>query len=142
MAVSLRRRSTGVLALAMAGGLSLAAAAPAGAAANSAPAYYDGATSANVLSVALNLPVALPSVPQHLAVNLIGVTGNAVHNTLSTVAKATSSESTATLASGSLVDALPAQLGLKKTIKATLNGTQSATSDSLNVTSAQTSGLL
>jgi LPXTG-motif cell wall-anchored protein len=142
MAVSLRRRSTGVLALAMAGGLSLAAAAPAGAAANTAPAYYQGVTSANVLSVALNLPVALPSVPQHLAVNLIGVTGNAVHNTLSTVADKTASTSTATLASGNLVEALPAQLGLSKTIKASLDGAQSASSDALSVTSAQTDGLL
>ena len=92
MAVSLRRRGTGVLALAMAGGLSLAAAAPAGAAANTAPAYYQGVTSANVLSVALNLPhPRCPGVPQHLAVNLIGVTGNAVHNTLSTVDAKTAS---------------------------------------------------
>jgi len=142
MAVSLRRRSTGVLALAMASGLSLAAAAPAGAAANTAPAYYQGVTSANVLSVALNLPVALPSVPQHLAVNLIGVTGSAVHNTLSTVNAKTASVSTATLASGTLIDALPAQLGLKKAITASLDGVQSASSDSLNVTAAQTSGLL
>src|SRR5947209_20435003 len=138
MAVSLRRRSTGVLALAMAGGLSLAAAAPAGAAANTAPAYYQGVTSANVLSVALNLPIALPNVPQHLAVNLIGVTGNAVHNTLATVADKTASTSTATLASGNLVDALPAQLGLKKAITASLDGVQSASSDSLSVSSAQT----
>jgi len=142
MAVSLRRRSTGVLALAMAGGISLAAAAPAGAAANTAPAYYQGVTSANVLSVALNLPIDIGVVPQHLAVNLIGVTGNAVHNTLSTVAAKTSSTSTATLASGNLVDSLPAQLGLSKTIKADLDGVQSAASDSLSVTSAQTDGLL
>src|SRR5436309_343505 len=91
MAVSLRRRSTGVLALAMAGGITLAAAAPAGAAANTAPAYYQGVTSANVLSVALNLPIDIGVVPQHLAVNLIGVTGSAVHNTLSTVSAKTSS---------------------------------------------------
>src|SRR3954454_14897825 len=108
MAVSLRRRSTGVLALAMAGGLSLAAAAPAGAASNSAPAYYQGVTSANVLSVALNLPMDIGVVPQHLAVNLIGVTGDAVHNPLSTVSAKTASTSTATLASGNLTD----QLGL------------------------------
>src|SRR3954468_7986208 len=120
MAVSLRRRSTGVLALAMAGGISLAAAAPAGAAANSAPAYYQGVTSANVLSVALNLPMDVGVVPQHLAVNLIGVSGDAVHNTLSTVSAKTASTSTAMLASGSLVDALPGQLGLSKTVKATL----------------------
>jgi LPXTG-motif cell wall-anchored protein len=127
-----------VLALAMAGGLSLAAAAPAGAAANTAPAYYQGVTSANVLSVALNLPVALPSVPQHLAVNLIGVTGKAVHNTLATVSDPTSSESTATLASGNLTD----QLGLSKTIKATLSGVQSAASDGLSIPASQTQGLL
>ena len=138
MAVSLRRRGTGVLALAMASGLSLAAAAPAGAAANTAPAYYEGATSANVLSVALNLPVALPSVPQKLAVNLIGVTGNAVHNTLASVAKSTSSKSTATLASGNLTD----QLGLSKTITATLGGVQSAASDGLSIPASQTQGLL
>src|SRR3954452_5491903 len=138
MAVSLRRRGTGVLALATAGGLSLAAAAPAGAAANTAPAYYQGVTSSNVLSVALNLPIALPGVPQHLAVNLIGVTGKAVHNTLSTVDATTSSESTATLASGNLTD----QLGLSKTIKATLNGVQSAASDGLSIPASTTQGLL
>src|SRR3954447_10278397 len=138
MAVSLRRRSTGVLALAMAGGISLAAAAPAGAAANTAPAYYQGVTSANVLSVALNLPIALPSVPQHLAVNLIGVTGSAVHNTLSTVDAKTASLSTATLASGNLTD----QLGLSKTIKASLDGVQSAASDGLSIPASQTQGLL
>lgn len=138
MAVSLRRRGTGVLALAMAGGLSLAAAAPAGAAANTAPAYYQGVTSSNVLSVALNLPIALPGVPQHLAVNLIGVTGKAVHNTLSTVNATTSSESTATLASGNLTD----QLGLSKTIKASLNGVQSAASDGLSIPASTTQGLL
>src|SRR5438270_7839637 len=137
MAVSLRRRSTGVLALAMAGGLSLAAAAPAGAAANTAPAYYQGVTSANVLSVALNLPVALPSVPQHLAVNLIGVTGSAVHNTLSTVKTKTSSVSTATLASGNLTD----QLHLSKTIKASLDGVQNAVDPGLTFTDP-TGGLL
>jgi LPXTG-motif cell wall-anchored protein len=131
-----------VLALAMTSGISLAAAAPAGAAANTAPAYYQGVTSANVLSVALNLPIDIGVVPQHLAVNLIGVTGNAVHNTLSTVAAKTSSTSTATLASGNLVDSLPAALGLSKTIKADLDGVQSASSDSLSVTSAQTDGLL
>src|SRR3954454_11833226 len=138
MAVSLRRRSTGVLALAMASGVSLAAAVPAGAAANTAPAYYQGVTSANVLSVALNLPIALPSVPQHLAVNLIGVTGSAVHNTLSTVDAKTASLSTATLASGNLTD----QLGLSKTIKASLDGVQSAASDGLSIPASQTQGLL
>jgi LPXTG-motif cell wall-anchored protein len=138
MAVSLRRRGTGVLALAMAGGLSLAAAAPAGASANNAPAYYQGVTSANVLSVALNLPIALPSVPQHLAVNLIGVTGKAVHNTLSTVDATTSSVSTATLASGNLTD----QLHLSKTITASLNGIQSAASDGLSIPASTTQGLL
>src|SRR5437763_13601145 len=111
MSVSLRHRSTGVLALAMASGITLAAAAPAGAAANTAPAYYQGVTSANVLSVALNLPIGLGVVPQHRAVNLIGVTGNAAHNTLSTVADKTAPTSTATPASGKLAAALPSQLG-------------------------------
>src|SRR3954469_8541614 len=127
MAVSLQRRGTGVLALAMAGGLSLAAAAPAGAAGNTAPAYYQGVTSANVLSLALNLP-ALPvdtGIPQHLAVNLIGVTGNAVHNTLASVNAKSASTSTAMLASGNLTD----KLGVSKTITASLDGVQQAASD-------------
>ena len=109
MAPSVRRRGTAVLALAMASGMSLAASIPAGAATTSAPAYYQGVTSANVLSLALNLPIPLPSVPQHAAVNLIGVTGTALHNTLATGSK-TMSESTATLANGSLVQALPARV--------------------------------
>jgi LPXTG-motif cell wall-anchored protein len=128
MASSLRRRGTAVLALAMAGGLTLAASTPAGAATSTAPAYYQGVTSANVLSLALNLPVDIGVVPQHLAVNLIGVTGNAVHNTLSTVADKTASTSTATLASGNLTD----QLGVSKTIKATLDGVQQSASDGLS----------
>ena len=139
MATSVRRRGTAVLALAMASGLSLAASTPAGAATSSAPAYYQGVTSANVLGVALNLP-ALPvstGIPQHLAVNLIGVTGNAVHNTLST-GTATMSKATSTLASGNLTD----QLGLSKTITASLDGVRSAASDGLQVSSDTTHGLL
>jgi LPXTG-motif cell wall-anchored protein len=134
MAPSVRRRGTAVLALAMASGLSLAASIPAGAATTSAPAYYQGVTSANVLSVALNLPVALPvdtGLPQHVALNLIGVTGKAVHNTLASGAK-TMSESTATLASGNLTD----QLGVSKVIRATLDGTRNATSDGANLSNA------
>ena len=142
MAPSVRRRGTAVLALAMASGVTLAATTPAGAATSSAPAYYQGVTSANVLSVALNLPVALPAtplgtIPQHLAVNLIGVTGSAVHNTLATGAK-TTSKATAMLASGNLTDTLH----LSKTITATLDGVRSATSDGLNIDAAQTDGLL
>jgi LPXTG-motif cell wall-anchored protein len=115
MATSLRRRSTAVLALAMASGITLAVSVPAGAATTHAPAYYQGVTSANVLSVALNLPVAVPGIPANPAVNLIGVTGNAVHNTLATGSK-TTSEAKALLASGSLADAL----GLTKAETATL----------------------
>ncbi|MDQ1695834.1 MAG: hypothetical protein QOJ03_1187 [Frankiaceae bacterium] len=125
MAGTLRRRGVAVTALALASGTSLAAfatASPAGAGTNHAPAYYQGVTSANVLGVALHLPSALPalpSIPKDLAINLIGVNGNAVHNTLGTGAR-TSSTAVSALASGSLVDALPTQLGLKKTVKATL----------------------
>jgi len=118
MATGLRRRGTAVLALAMASGVTLAVSVPAGATTNVAPAYYQGVTSANVLSVALNLPtlpVSLPVLPAHPAVNLIGVTGNALHNTLATGAK-TTSEATSMLASGSLADTL----GLTKIEKATL----------------------
>src|SRR4051794_3535442 len=117
MAASLRRRGVAVTAFALASGTTLAAfgtAAPAGAATNHAPAYYQGVTSANVLSVALNLPSALPAlpgIPKNLAVNLVGVTGNATHNTLGSAYGATSSTSVSSVASGSLVDTLPAGLG-------------------------------
>src|SRR4051794_26375667 len=125
MAGTIRRRGVAVTALALASGTSLAAfatAAPAGAGTNHAPAYYQGVTSANVLGVALHLPSALPAlpnVPKNLAINLIGVNGDAVHNTLGPGARPSSTAPSA-LASGSLVDALPAQLGLRKTVKATL----------------------
>ncbi len=75
-----------------------------------------------MLGVALHLPSALPSlpgIPKDLALNLIGVTGDAVHNTLDT-GEPTSSTAVSAIASGSLVDALPTSLGLKKTVKATL----------------------
>ena len=125
MAGTFRRRGAAVTALVLASGTSLAAlatAAPAGAAKSQAPAYYQGVTSANVLGVALHLPSALPAlpgVPKDLAINLMAVNGNAVHNTLGTGAR-TSSTAVSSLASGSLVDALPDALGLKKTVKATL----------------------
>src|SRR4051794_36729315 len=125
MAGTMRRRGVAVTALALASGTSLAAfatAAPAGASTNHAPAYYQGVTSANVLGVALHLPSALPALPtlpKDLAINLIGVSGNAVHNTLGTGAP-TRSTAISSLANGSLVDALPSSLGLKKTVKATL----------------------
>src|SRR3954464_7563297 len=125
MATSMRRRGVAVTAFALASGTSLAAfgtAAPAGASSTHAPAYYQGVTSANVLSVALHLPSALPalpSIPKNLAVNLVGVTGNATHNTLGTGA-VTSSTAVSSVASGSLVKALPAQLGLGKVLTAKL----------------------
>jgi hypothetical protein len=125
MAGTIRRRGVAVTALALASGTTLAAfatAAPAGAGTNHAPAYYQGVTSANVLGVALHLPSALPALPglpKDLAINLIGVNGNAVHNTLGTGAR-TSSTAISSLANGSLVNALPDALGLKKTVKATL----------------------
>jgi len=125
MAASMRRRGVAVTAFALASGTSLAAfgtAAPAGASSTHAPAYYQGVTSANVLSVALHLPSALPalpSIPKDLAVNLVGVTGNATHNTIGTGAP-TSSTAVSSVASGSLVKALPAQLGLGKVLTAKL----------------------
>jgi LPXTG-motif cell wall-anchored protein len=125
MAASMRRRGVAVTAFALASGTSLAAfgtAAPAGASSTHAPAYYQGVTSANVLSVALHLPSALPalpSIPKDLAINLVGVTGNATHNTLGTGAP-TSSTAVSSVASGSLVKALPAGLGLGKVLTAKL----------------------
>ena len=138
MAATHRRRGTAVTALALAGGTSLAAialAAPAGAAKSHAPAYYQGVTSANVVGIALHLPSALPALPnlpKDLALNLIGVTGNAVHNTLATGAKS-SSTAIASLASGSLVDALPSALGLNKTVKASLSGQQSSSDNARDI---------
>jgi hypothetical protein len=87
MAGKFQRRGAAVTALALVSGstLALATAAPAGASKTHAPAYYQGVTSANVLGVALHLPSALPALPglpKDLAVNLIGVNGNAVHNTI------------------------------------------------------------
>jgi hypothetical protein len=124
MAGKFQRRGAAVTVLALVSGstLALATAAPAGASKTHAPAYYQGVTSANVLGVALHLPSALPALPglpKDLAVNLIGVNGNAVHNKLGRGTH-TSSTAVSNLANGSLVDALPAQLGLKKTVKATL----------------------
>src|SRR3954471_20617364 len=118
MAGKFRRRGAAVTALALASGstLALATAAPAGAAKTHAPAYYQGVTSANVLGVALHLPSALPALPglpKDLAINLIGVHGNAVHNTLGTGTR-TASPAVSTLANGSLVDSLPDALGLNK----------------------------
>src|SRR5436305_8738472 len=115
MATSIRRRGVAVTAFALASGTSLAAfgtAAPAGASSTHAPAYYQGVTSANVLSVALHLPSALPAlpgIPKDLAVNLVGVTGNATHNTLGTGAP-TSSTAVSSVASGSLTRRCPSAL--------------------------------
>lgn len=124
MAGKVVRRGAAVTALALVSGsaLALSAATPAGASKSQAPAYYQGVTSANVLGVALHLPSALPALPglpKDLAVNLIGVNGNAVHNTIGTGTR-TASTAISTLANGSLVDSLPDALGLKKTVKATL----------------------
>src|SRR5437879_5643073 len=124
MAGKVVRRGAAVTALALVSGsaLALATATPAGAAKTHAPAYYQGVTSANVLGVALHLPSALPALPglpKDLAINLIGVNGNAVHNTIGTGTR-TASTAVSTLANGSLVDSLPDALGLNKTVKATL----------------------
>jgi LPXTG-motif cell wall-anchored protein len=139
MATTARRRGTALLALAMASGVTLAVSVPAGAATNAPPAYYQGVTSANVLGVALHLPAALPAlpnIPKDLAVNLIGVNGNAVHNTLAGT-DANASTAVSNLASGSLIDALPTSLGLKKTLTATLSadpteGAKSSAAQSIN----------
>ena len=139
MAASMRRRGVAVTAFALASGTSLAAfgtAAPAGASSTHAPAYYQGVTSANVLSVALHLPSALPAlpgIPKDLAVNLVGVTGNATHNTLGTGAP-TSSTAVSSVASGSLVKALPSQLGLGKVLTAHLG--QKLTDQGIHVPAA------
>ena len=132
------RRGAAVTALALVSGsaLALSTATPAGAAKSHAPAYYQGVTSANVLGVALHLPSALPALPglpKDLAINLIGVNGNAVHNTIGTGTR-TASTAISTLANGSLVDSLPVDLGLKKSLKATLGmAPQSSSAQHINV---------
>src|SRR5436305_10088661 len=139
MATNARRRGTALLALAMASGVTLAVSIPAGAATAAPPAYYQGVTSANVLGVALHLPAALPAlpnIPKDLAVNLISVNGNAVHNTLAGT-DANASTAISSLATGSLIDALPSNLGLKKTLTATLSadpaeGAKSSAAQSIN----------
>src|SRR3954447_13025252 len=125
MAGNIRRRGAAVTAFALVSGTSLAAfatAAPAGAAKSHAPAYYQGVTSANVLGVALHLPSALPALPglpKDLAINLIGVNGNAIHNAIGSGAR-TSSPATSSLPNGPLVAARPAPLGSKKPARPTL----------------------
>src|SRR5206468_3623903 len=144
MATTIRRRGTALLALAMASGVTLAVSVPAGAATSAPPAYYQGVTSANVLGVALHLPAALPAlpgIPKDLAVNLIGVNGNAVHNTLAGT-DANASTAVSNLASGSLIDALPTNLGLKSTLKATLSSNPADSIKSANVRSISASPLI
>lgn len=125
MARSTRRRAVTLTAFALASGTTLAtigAAAPAGAETATAPAYYQGVTSGNVLGLALHLPSQLPqlpNLPNPLAVDLIGVTGNVTHNTLGT-GPAEASKSVASLADGSLVKGPLAPLGLDKVVEATL----------------------
>lgn len=125
MARSHRRRAVSLTALALAGGTTLAtiaSAGPVGATTASAPAYYQGVTSGNVLGLALHLPSALPALPNlpnPLAIDLIGVTGNVTHNTLGT-GPAEASRATAALADGSLVKGPLAPLGLDKVVEATL----------------------
>jgi hypothetical protein len=124
MAGTVRRHGVAVTALVLVSGTSLAAfaAAPAGATKSHSPAYYNGVTSANVLGVAVNLPSALPAlpgIPKNLALNLISVNGNAVHNVTGQGAK-TASTAVSTLASGSLVSALPDVLGLGHSVTARL----------------------
>jgi LPXTG-motif cell wall-anchored protein len=105
MVHNLRRRGAAAAAFALASGTLLATVAvatPAGAASTGAPAFYSGATQANVLGVTLNLPVTLPGIPNPAALGLISATGTALHNTLNG-ARTNVSRSVAGLANGSLV---------------------------------------
>ncbi|HVA60647.1 MAG TPA: LPXTG cell wall anchor domain-containing protein [Mycobacteriales bacterium] len=129
MAQNLRRRGAAAAALTVASGTLLATvavAAPAGAATNVAPAFYSGATQGNVLGVTLNLPTALPGLPNPAALGLISATGTAVHNTLSAAVTNTAS-SFAGLASGSLVQSGPLGM-LNRSASATTSGARDATS--------------
>ncbi|HVB26588.1 MAG TPA: hypothetical protein VNE21_01605, partial [Mycobacteriales bacterium] len=117
------RRGFAALALATGGTLMAAAvAAPALATAASVPAVYNASTTASMFGLSLNLPAPVGPLPKKLTLDLISVAGQGVRNTLST-GTPTMSQASASLASGSLIDSLDAvagNIGLKKTVTATL----------------------
>lgn len=141
MARSSARRRLASGALTLASGTFLAAAGgigAAGATPTALPAYYSGATHANVFGVTVNVPSALPKIPNlpnPVALGLVSVDGTAVRNTLRR-GPADASRAVASLASGSLVDganAPLAPLGLAKSVVATLADPQPSDAGSQQV---------
>jgi hypothetical protein len=125
-----KRRGVALGALALASTTSLAAvavASPAAAASSStkAPAYYAGAAQGNALGLNIDLPVKLPLLPNPLSLNLIHLAGNTVHDPLHLAGNTSAvSNATASLVTGSLVDALDNTLhvALDRTAQVSLNG--------------------
>lgn len=117
MARNYARRGMAISALAIAGSTSLLlAATPAGATSPHHAAYYAGQTNGDVLGLTVKLPVALPALPNPLQIGLVHVDGKVVHDPQHLASKlGAAAESTASLASGSLVDAL------QNTLHVTLN---------------------
>jgi hypothetical protein len=96
----------------------LASASPATAGTRHAADYYAGQAQGNVLGLNIKLPVKLASLPNPLGVNLIHLEGKSVHDPQHLAGHTTAvAESTASLISGNLVDALD------KTLHVSLNRT-------------------
>jgi hypothetical protein len=127
----MRRRSgvaLGALALASTTTLVAVAASPAIAAGSSttkAPAYYAGAAQGNALGLSIDLPVKLPLLPNPLSLNLVHLEGKTVHDPLHLAGTTSAiSNATASLVTGSLVDALQNTLhvNLARTASVALGG--------------------
>ena len=125
-----KRRGVALGALALASTTTLAAvaaASPAVAASSSAkaPAYYAGAAQGNALGLSIDLPVRLPLLPNPLSLNLIHLEGKTVHDPLHLAGTTSAvSNATASLITGSLVDALQNTLhvNLSRTAQVALGG--------------------
>lgn len=84
------------------------------------PAFYSGATESDVVRLTLDLPAALPNIPNPAALGLISTTGSVLHNTLGPAANDASSF--AGLAAGNLVQGSNAPLSvLDKTVSTSGN---------------------
>ncbi len=104
---------------------SLGAAPAARAATTVTPAFYSGATEADVVRLTLDLPAAIPNVPNPAALGLISASGSALHNTLGQLTN--QAQSFAGLASGNLVQGPAAPLSaLDKYVRTSGNGQQAS----------------
>lgn len=126
MAATLRRRGAAALAVATVSGMTLAASVPAGAATSHSPAYYSGAARATAVAIKVNIPSVLQGVtdavklPAASRLDLVSAQGTAVRNTMTNlVHQPTSSVAKSILADSNIP--LVHQLGLDKTLEATLS---------------------